>query len=90
MKKLLLSLVLVSSCSVSPIMAQQASCVPRAEGVGELRGKHEEAAQSMGVASNGLLMEMWASPNKGTWTITVTGPDGVMCLIMSGEGWVGV
>ena len=32
-------------------------------------------------------MEVYASPETGTWTIAVTTPDGTMCLVAAGQGF---
>ena len=40
----------------------------------------------MGLASNGSMIEIFASPN-GSWTIVMTQPDGVTCLMAAGESW---
>ncbi|MFQ5776195.1 MAG: hypothetical protein ACE5GS_16880 [Kiloniellaceae bacterium] len=41
----------------------------------------------MGVTAEGSLVEVLADATGGTWTIIVTSPEGVSCLILSGEGW---
>ena len=33
------------------------------------------------------MMEMFASSGTGTWTLTVTTPDGTTCLVASGTGF---
>ena len=40
----------------------------------------------MGLASNGSIVELTKS-DKGTWTILLTNPRGVTCLIAAGEYW---
>ncbi len=35
----------------------------------------------------GAVMEVFASSATGTWTITVTSPSGVTCLIASGQSF---
>lgn len=38
-----------------------------------------------GLASAGQVVEVFASETTGTWTITVTRPDGTACLVATGE-----
>ena len=38
------------------------------------------------LASNGTVLEVLAS-NKGSWTIILTKPDGMSCVVASGEAW---
>jgi hypothetical protein len=51
-----------------------------AEGYGESR-------QSVGLGANNSLVEVFASTETGTWTITVTTPNGLMCLLASGQAY---
>ncbi|MEM9250398.1 MAG: hypothetical protein AAGB05_17095 [Pseudomonadota bacterium] len=51
-----------------------------AEGYGESR-------QSVGLGANNSVMEVFASSETGTWTITVTSPNGLMCLVASGRAY---
>ena len=40
----------------------------------------------MGLASNGGVLEVLSSTSGSTWTILVTMPNGVSCMIAAGEG----
>ena len=51
-----------------------------AEGYGETR-------QSMGLGANNAVIEVFASAETGTWTITVTTPNGLTCLVASGQSF---
>lgn len=66
--------------------AQQLECKPAAEGISILSQQYHEAPVAMGVARAGL-MHMWASEDGSTWTITLTTPNGIMCLVTAGEGY---
>ena len=39
----------------------------------------------MGIAGGTAMIELFASADTGTWTITVTTPDGTTCLVASGD-----
>jgi hypothetical protein len=69
--------------------AAQASpqCGKRDIVVTQLTEKYGETRRGMGVANNNSVMEMFASDSSGSWTITVTMPDGRMCLVASGQGY---
>lgn len=45
-----------------------------------------EAPVSMGLASNGAMIEVFAS-SSGSFTILLTRPDGVSCVMAAGENW---
>ncbi len=47
----------------------------------------EEVA--MGLVSNGSINEVLASKD-GSWTIIVTRPDGMSCVVAAGEAWEGM
>ena len=38
----------------------------------------------MGLVGTAQVMEIFTNPETGTWTITASLPDGVMCLVASG------
>ncbi|MGB0658681.1 MAG: hypothetical protein ACPGNV_00790 [Mangrovicoccus sp.] len=41
----------------------------------------------MGLGANNSVVEIFASDKTGTWTITVTMPNGTTCLIASGQAF---
>ena len=36
---------------------------------------------------DGTRMDFWSSDLMGTWTLTYTRADGIMCVVTSGTGW---
>jgi hypothetical protein len=54
--------------------------------VQRLGTSYEEVAQSVGLDSNGNVLEIFVSP-EGTWTALVTNPKGVACIVAAGEAW---
>ena len=44
-----------------------------------------ETRRGVGLARQGAIMEVFASEDTGSWTITITLPDGVTCLVASGQ-----
>ncbi len=67
--------------------AQVNNCNLREIIVERLADRWGESRQSMALAANGYLMEMWANPETGTWTLTLSPPEGPMCLFATGQGW---
>lgn len=51
-----------------------------------LNDVHQEHLQSIGLTDGGLLLEVFVSPG-GTWTILMTTPEGLACLLASGQSW---
>lgn len=71
--------------TASASQAQMPSnCDTRKTIVDLLNKKYGETQQSMGLAK-GNVVEMFASTKTGSWTITITLPDGMMCLLASGK-----
>lgn len=69
-------------------VAYPKGCGPRDTVIAALTGKWAEKRTGAGVSGLGLV-ELYASP-KGTFTVLLTKPDGVSCLISSGDRWRGV
>jgi hypothetical protein len=65
----------------------QRSCAPRPQVVERLASKYGETRQSMGLGSNNAVMEVFASLDSGSWTITVTMANGLTCLVASGQAF---
>ena len=63
--------------------AQQQNCAARDAVIDRLADRYGESRQSIGLAPQGRLVEVFASSETGTWTITVTMPNGVTCLVAS-------
>jgi hypothetical protein len=61
-----------------------AQCAPRDRVVAVLGDTYGETRRSLGLAANSTVMELYASETSGTWTITVTLPSGLTCLVASG------
>ncbi len=66
---------------------QAQSCAPREDIIQRLAETYGETRRGIGIARQGSVMEVYASDSSGSWTITVTLPDGVTCLIASGQAY---
>ncbi len=67
--------------------AQSQNCAPREIVLKRLSDKYGESRQSIGMGQRGMLMETFASAESGSWTITVTTPQGMTCLVASGQSY---
>jgi hypothetical protein len=74
----------VTPFMVSPAAAQTGNCAERAHVVERLAGTYGESRQSIGLAANNQVMEVFANLESGSWTVTVTLPSGLTCLVASG------
>ncbi|WP_299726356.1 hypothetical protein [uncultured Tateyamaria sp.] len=66
---------------------QNRNCGPRDLVVNRLAEGYGETRQSMGLGANNAVIEVFASEESGSWTITVTSPNGMTCLIASGQAF---
>jgi hypothetical protein len=65
-------------------------CAARDQMVTVLSDRYGETRRGLGVAANNSVMELFASAETGSWTITVTMPDGLMCLVATGQSFEAV
>ena len=69
-----------------PATAQN-NCAARPVVVQRLQDVYGETRQTIGMDERGTVLEWWGSVESGTWTITITMPDGMTCLANSGNGF---
>jgi hypothetical protein len=75
-----------TSVQAQQMMSRGPVCGERTALVDQLKGKYSEQPKSMGLAANGSILEILTAKT-GTWTVLVTSPQGVTCLIAAGEHW---
>lgn len=68
-------------------LVQPANCATRDAIVERLASSYGETRQSMGLGANNAVIEVFASDKSGSWTITVTGTNGITCLVASGQAF---
>lgn len=60
-------------------------CGARDQVVGHLQSRFGESVRSTGLAGPNRIVEVFASEETGSWTITVTSANGTTCLMASGQ-----
>ncbi len=79
---------MLAAWSVSSGPAQAApQCDERTKVLRLLSDKYKEAPVAIGVTNNGGLVEVLSAGKGGTWSIIVTTPQGMSCLVAAGENW---
>ena len=81
------SAVAVTSVTATPADAQSVACGSREEMTERLKRSFGEAQTGLGLVSAERMLEVWSSPETGTWTILMTDPSGQSCLVAAGEAW---
>ena len=66
---------------------QVAACDERRSLLDHLASRFGEVRIAWGVANGGQLVEVLSSDLGGTWTIIITGRDGIACLVAAGQNW---
>ncbi|MCE8007606.1 hypothetical protein [Aestuariivita sp.] len=90
MKQMVLKMTMglgLMALAASQASAQGSNCGPRQAVIDRLAETYGESRQSMGLGASGQVVEVFASDASGTWTITVTLPNGLMCLMASGQAY---
>lgn len=74
--------------SASSALAQPSQqCDERDKVLSHLAAKYKEAPVAVGVTSGGGLVEVLSTGDGNTWTIIISTPAGVSCLLAAGDGW---
>ena len=86
---LCLGFLAASAVGLSPRAEAQTGprCLKRADVMERLAANFREAPVAMGIADGGNLLEVFAANDGATWTVVLTLPNGMSCLLMSGESW---
>lgn len=85
MERIAIALALIGAASVA--QADQRPCAAHEKIVEALSSQYGEAAHAMGLSQDDTVMELYASKDTGTWTLTVTLPNGMTCLVATGKNF---
>lgn len=85
-----LSLGLGGMIAAADIANGATQCDARERILNILSETYGETRRSVGIAGEAAIMELFAAETSGTWTITITLPDGQMCLMASGSNFESV
>lgn len=84
------ALLLGAIATASPAQAadqQPTACGPHADVVKALGSKFHEQQSATALTSAGTLLEVLTANDGATWTIIVSRPDGLSCVVAAGEDW---
>ena len=82
-----LSLGLGAMLAAARIAHSAPACDSREAVTALLADRYGETRRALGIASGSAVMELFAAEATGTWSITLTLPDGRMCLMASGSNY---
>ena len=83
-----LAFILGAAALAPPAFSQGTTpCFDRARLIENLSSGYSESLAGAGLRSSQQLLELWTSPETGTFTIFVTLPDGTSCVLASGKNF---
>ncbi len=65
----------------------QPVCMPHDDFRVELQRNFSEAPVAIAIANNGALIELYAKRDRSSWTLMMTRPGGLSCVLVAGEEW---
>ena len=89
MAKFLTTTILAAGACLAVTTAAQAQmqCRQHKEVLGKFADTYKESPVAGGLTQDGRLLQVLSSGDNGTWTIVLSKPDGLTCVIMAGEAW---
>lgn len=75
--------------SVHPLPAAtpaNTTCAERNNVIDTLGTQYKESPRAIGLVSHEAVLEIFVS-DTGTWTVVVTDPEGVSCVLAAGQSW---
>ncbi len=84
-----LSAVLLTAAMLAPVSshAQNNNCADRAVVTDRLTKNYGETFAGGGLRNSDSIFEVWKSDESGTWTILMTMPNGLACVMAAGTDW---
>lgn len=70
--------------------ANAATCAKREKVIAQLEGKYAEQLTAGGLHATDTkttFVEVWTSSETGTFTVLLTNPRGLTCIVASGTDW---
>jgi hypothetical protein len=81
------TLLLCATAALWAVPAQaQSACGERAKFIETLAKNYQESPSAFGIAGQRNLVELFVS-KAGTWTMLVTHPSGMSCIVAAGQSW---
>jgi hypothetical protein len=62
-------------------------CAPRNDVLGKLADSRHEQPSSVALTNDGQLLEVLKSDNGLAWTMLITTPKGMSCVVAEGDDW---
>ncbi len=80
-------LILALVLGVGTSARAQSVCMAHPELANQLDSRFSEAPVAIGLANNNVVVEVFSNGDGSTWTMVLTQPDGMSCVMATGEDW---
>ena len=87
MAALIAATLIMATWNTARAQAPRMPCDVRSKLVERLAAAYKETSVATGLAHDGKLVEVLTNASGETWTIIVTSPQGLSCLVATGEDW---
>lgn len=82
---------ILAGCCAGVLIPSAAAAAPSCGDIDEierlLQGSYGEVPMSSGLQDDGALLRIFASPVNGSWTAVTVTPQGLSCLVATGQHW---
>lgn len=81
--------IIIAVCALAgPVSAQvDNKCADRQSVLNALVVEYGETRQAVSLGADNSIVEIHASSETGSWTITVTHPNGITCMVAAGTAF---
>lgn len=86
-KRLFAGAIVFGLAATAPPAIAQVPCGARETVTDLLAERRGESLTAVGLRSPEILLEVWTSPDSGSWTLLLSRADGVSCVISAGTDW---
>lgn len=86
-KNISILLTAVAGLVATSASAAPSRCASHTAVVDRLADVYGERRQAIGLAGDNTVVEVYASDESGSWSITITRPGGPTCLVAAGQNF---
>lgn len=87
-KRILTAALLFGMASTGPPALASNTCAPRDALVAQLEKSYGEILSARGLQGPNALIEVFASAESGSFTVLMSRPDGISCIVSTGTHWL--
>lgn len=88
-KRLFTAAIIFGAAALAPPLAAETAitCLERSQLTAVLENDYHESPRGAGLQGPHQMLEIWTSPETGSFTVLVTFADGTSCVVATGSYW---